>query len=479
MSFNNSPRPRSLPSVEVDLMAAASTPFASWLRPSRWSPIHYDDWSDDSGSASIAFLIVLLSVAVYLPFLTLPLLPDDYLQVTLARKYGPVSAWGALAEDPLYRSRATSLILTHWTETVFGFSRLAFGISSVILHGVNALLVYGLGVARRIGWRLSALMAIFFVLQERYHEAVIWYSALPELLAFCFGLLTLLFWVRWLQSPGPAALAWLGALACFCLALLSKESAVCVILLMPLFVVGASSRRLRPLLALLPFGLLAAVDVVLVFSGQDQNHHFRDGTFSLQAGALKALIGSAVRALWIWGIVGLLAILVFAPRKRYGVMALAICWILITLIPYSFLTYMPRVPSRHHYLAAVGCSLVLALGATTLQERFGRRWIIGLFALLIGVHHISYLWAVKYHQFQERAEPIEALLRYMRHEQRRPVAIRCFPYSFGEAQRAVAIRLGEPEVNLILDTAPGNADLPSFCPQDQLKHRPEAHDSGP
>ena len=167
MSSDNSPRPRLLPSAKVALTVADSMPFTSWLRPSRWSLFHYDDWRNDTGSAPIALLIVLLSVAIYLPFLTIPLLPDDYLQVTLARTYGPVSAWGALAEDPLYRSRATSLILTHWTETVFGFSRLAFGISSILLHAVNALLVYALGAARRIGWRLSALTAIFFVLQER------------------------------------------------------------------------------------------------------------------------------------------------------------------------------------------------------------------------------------------------------------------------------------------------------------------------
>src|SRR5499427_8151527 len=479
MSSDNSPRPRLLPSAKVDLRAADSRTFTSWLRPSRWSLFHYDDWSNDSGSAPIALLIVLLSVAIYLPFLTIPLLPDDYLQVTLARTYGPISAWGALAEDPLYRSRATSLILTYWTETVFGFSRLAFGISSILLHAVNALLVYALGDARRIGWRLSALTAIFFVLQERYQEAVIWYSALPELLAFCFGLLTLLFWVRWLRSPEPAALAWVGALACFCLALLSKESAVSVTLLMLLFVFSESGLRRRPLRALLPFGFLAAAYVVLVFSGQDRNHHFWDGTFSLQAGALKALIGSAIRALWIWGIVGLIVLLVFASRKRRCVTALALGWMLFTLLPYSLLTYMPRVPSRDHYLAAVGCSLILALAAMTLQERVGRRWVIGLCALLIGVHHISYMWVVKYSQFRERSEPIEALLQYMRREQRRPVVIRRFPYSFGEARRAVVIRLGEPEANLILDMASGNADLPSFCPEDRPKYRTEAHSLRP
>jgi hypothetical protein len=462
MSSNNSPRAGLLPGAEVELKTDSN----------HKSGTIWQIASLDSGSASIALLIVLLSVAIYIPFLTLPLLPDDYLQVTLARKYGPVSGWGALAEDPLYRSRATSLILTYWTEKFFGFSRLAFGISSILLHAVNALLVYALGAARRIGWRLSALTAIFFVLQERYHEAVIWYSALPELLAFLFGLLTLLFWVRWLQSPEASALAWAGALACFCLALLSKESAASFALLMPLFVAGGSRKGYRPLLALIPFGLVVAVYVGLVFSGQDQNHHFRDGTFSLQVGALKALIGSAVRALWIWGIVGLIVIMVIGIRKRYDVVTLALSWILITLLPYSFLTYMPRVPSRHQYLAAVGCSLILALAATMLRERVGKRWVIGLFALLIGVHHISYLWAAKYAQFRERAEPIEALLRYMRHEQSRPVVIRCFPYSFGEARRAVAMRLGEPEANLILDTESGNTALPSFCQNAAQVSRP-------
>jgi len=465
MPSGSFPRLRLRSSDTVDLAAADSAHFGSGAAPSRWSLINHNE----RGSTLIVFLIFLLSIVIYLPFLALPLLPDDYLQVTLARKYGPVSAWGALAEDPLYRSRATSLILTYWTDTVFGFSRLAFGISSILLHAVNALLVYALGAARRIGWRLSALTAVFFVLQERYHEAVIWYSALPELLVFCFSLLTLLFWVRWLQSAEPSALAWAGALACFCLALLSKESAVSVILLMLLFVVGESGPRRRLLRALLPFGLLVAAYFVLVFSGQDRNHHFWDGTFSLQAGALKALIGSAIRALWIWGIVGVIVLLVFAPRKRYGLMALALGWILIALLPYSFLTYMPRVPSRHHYLAAVGCSLILALGATSLKERVGKRWVIGLCVLLIGVHHISYLWTVKYHQFRERSEPIEALLRFMRREQKRPVLIRCFPYSFDEARRAIALRIGEPKESLILDTASSNADLPSFCPQDRLK----------
>jgi hypothetical protein len=167
--------------------------------------------------------------------------------------------------------------------------------------------------------------------------------------------------------------------------------------------------------------------------------------------------------------VGLIVLLVFALRKRCGVMTLALGWILIALLPYSFLTYMPRVPSRHHYLAAVGCSLIVALGATALQERVRKRWVVGICMLLIGVHHTSYLWTVKYRQFRERSEPIEELLQFMQREQGRPVVIRCSPYYFDEARRAVVLRIGESEGSVILDKSFRKADLPSFCPKDRLE----------
>jgi hypothetical protein len=447
----------------VDGMGAPKD--GAWCRFSDRSAALADQW----GPATIPLLLFALSVLIYLPFLSLPLLPDDYLQVTLGRKYGPVSAWGALALDPLYRSRATSLVLTYWTEMIFGFSRLAFGFTSLLLHGVNTVLVYQLGRSRSLGWRLGALTALFFVLQERYHEAVIWYSALPEQLAFFFVLAALLLWIEWLHSPAGSILKLSSAVGCFCLALLSKESAVAALLLMVLFIfTEGDKRRGRALCALTPFGLLTAVYIGLVFSGQEQNHHFWDGTFSLHASAVLALVGSAGRALWIWGLIGLailfaVSIRTHSFRKQRGQALLAVGWTLIALIPYSFLTYMPRVPSRHHYLAAVGCAVILALAAMTLQERFGKPWIIAVCAVLIGVHHATYLWTVKYRAFEARAEPIESLLRYMKVERERPVVIGCFPYSFDEGRRAVTLRLGEPAESLIQRTGSLDRSLPSFC----------------
>src|SRR5262249_11296918 len=146
-------------------------------------------------SLYIGLWIVLLSGIPYFPFLAVPFLPDDYLQITLARELGPVSHWLHLLDDPLFRNRATSIVMTYWTDWLFPLSPLACGISSILLHALNGLLVYGLGAARSIGWRLSALTAIMFAVQERHHEAIVWYAALPELLVFMFVLTTLLLWL--------------------------------------------------------------------------------------------------------------------------------------------------------------------------------------------------------------------------------------------------------------------------------------------
>jgi hypothetical protein len=64
------------------------------------------------GRFRIALLLGALAILVYLPSLGLPLISDDYPHTYLARQYGPISGWPALASDALYRCRATSLILT-------------------------------------------------------------------------------------------------------------------------------------------------------------------------------------------------------------------------------------------------------------------------------------------------------------------------------------------------------------------------------
>ena len=75
-------------------------------------------------------LVAVLCVIAYAPALRLPLISDDWLQIALARDYGPASGWSALAADPLYRCRATSLVLVSWIDRWFGATAIAISIKS-------------------------------------------------------------------------------------------------------------------------------------------------------------------------------------------------------------------------------------------------------------------------------------------------------------------------------------------------------------
>ena len=426
-------------------------------------------------SRYVALCIVLLSFLLYIPFLAVRFLPDDYLQITLARNLGSISQWPRLFEDPLFRNRATSIVMTYWTDWLFPLSPIAFGISSILLHALNSLLVYGLGSARSIGWQLSALTAMVFALQERHHEAVVWYASLPELLVFTFVLITLLLWLRWLHGKGRAVLLWPAMLLSFALALLSKESAVVAVPLMMLIAWFEKAERRRTLVGLIPFAVVALAYVAWIFQGQAQNHHFSDGTFAVQAGFIKTAVLSTGRGLWVWGWVGL--VLLFAARfrhakrerdsakhqQRLSLIAGALLWMVTSLLPYSFLTYMPTVPSRHQYLAAVGCSLIVAIAMIALYRRTGRHRVVLACFLVIGIHHSAYLWTSKYRQFEKRSEPIEAFLHFLSTEPRRPVVIHCSDYLFSEVRRAARLRLGEPEENFLLDLSTAPNGGPLYC----------------
>ena len=71
-------------------------------------------------AALVALSVMALAAVAYGRALGLPFISDDYLQIQLSRDYGPVSNWGALATDALYRCRATSLVFTYWLERAVG-----------------------------------------------------------------------------------------------------------------------------------------------------------------------------------------------------------------------------------------------------------------------------------------------------------------------------------------------------------------------
>jgi hypothetical protein len=406
----------------------------------------YRDWR-------VLAALAVLAVLPYLRSLGLPLITDDHLQVLLSRQWGPPSGWASLMHDALYRSRATSLLVTHWTELAVGFSPIAFHLTSLALHIFNTWLVLLLGSWPAIGWRRAALAAGFFAVYEGHQEAVIWYAALPELLVFAFGMASFLCWVAWLESDRSKTRWLLASFAAFVLSLFSKESAVLVVPMMALPLAFRREKLLNAALALLPFAALAALYFAAIDAAAAGHQHFHDGTFDLAAPFLRTIAISTARQYWFWGLLGTAALLLAGAKARFRILALGLAWSSIAFLPYSFLTYMKFVPSRHTYFASVGVALVVAAGFLALFQRWGRldparvaaprRWLMPMVLALVILHNSAYVWIWKHRQYMERAAPVLAVIQAAR-ATGGPVYVHCFPFPLNAADAASTVEAGRP-----------------------------------
>ncbi len=391
-----------------------------------------------------------LAVVAYAPALSLPFIADDYGNLLLARQFGPVSSWGALAEDPVHRYRPIYLVLTWWIWSVFGIQPAVFYGTSLVLHVLCTWLVFAVGVWRPIGWRLAAVAAAFFAVYEGHQEAVMWYSAAYEPLLLLFGLMSFVFWVLWLDTSRGRFWHYGVSLLCFVLALFSKESAVILAPLLLLPTLEPSTRNRRTVIGWLPFAGAALLFALPVFAGSQHHPRLDDGSFSWRAPAALTWLNSYWRLFWFWGLLSLIFLSLWRARTWWRVVAIGCVWAGLSLVPYSFLVYMNRVPSRHTYLASVGLSWIVAAGVMTMRDRLGlsRPWVVPALALIIVVHNVGYLWTRKRAQYLERAAPTEALIAASRRT-RGPICVRRFPFPLIVAQGAVILGAGKTLDSLI------------------------------
>jgi hypothetical protein len=259
---------------------------------------------------------------------------------------------------------------------------------------------------------------------------------------------------------------------CFVLALLSKEPAVVLVPLLVL-VTWVETRSWRRVALVAPLALATAVYMFGIFTGQKGNQHFSDGTFSIHAPVLWVWANSFGRLFWVWGL-SCLAVLAACRmlRRQWPALRVALVWISITLLPYCFLTYMPRIPSRHTYLASAGLGLVAGAAMLALWERtwLRFRWLPWAFAAAMVLQNSAYVWTRKQAQFEARALPTEALLRYI-HTASAPVYVHCFEYGFGAARLVVEVGAGKPASMLIEDSSPPADAAYVFCLGDR-HHKP-------
>jgi hypothetical protein len=400
-------------------------------------------------------VLALLCLLAYARSLSLPLLEDDYFNIWAARHYGSWAGFPAMLYDDVARTRAT----VHWTIylvwKLFGFSPLAFRISSLILHILDTWLLYAIGLAWTRMRPAAFWAAAFFAVYEGHQEAIMWFSGNNELLLFLFGGASLLCWIKANARPTHAWTLRAAGLLLFALALVSKESAY---ILLPLFLLTTRPENWRRSLAhLLPYCALAAVVIVSVFATRGHSFRFADGSFSLHAPVWLTLPRNFGRVLWFWGLLSVAVI------RKSALVALA--WIAIALIPYSFLTYSSQIPSRQLYLASAGLSFLFGLAMVHLREITRHRPSLAVIVMLAMIaHNVGYIWIKKQRQFRERAEPFEELIQAAR-QTNGPLWVQCFPRHPSIAEAAIFVALDRYPSNLIFDPAEAAVRKPAatFC----------------
>lgn len=362
--------------------------------------------------------VALAAVVAYLPALAFPFISDDYTQIAWSRVWGP--DWKVLWAQEGFRFRATYIELCYWFDRWFGFRPLPYYLVSIGLHVVSSWLVLAIGRGAGLAPRAAFAAALFFAVHDGHQEAVMWLAAAPELFQFVFGVGALVCWQKWLREGGTAR--YFAALGLFAFALFSKESAVVAAALALLLLAREKAWGRLPLW--LPWALLAGF--VLLFTLGVRNARLNDGSFDPGSSALWTLIRSFHRLLWPWGWLALFVVW-RKPAVRW-----IVAGILVALIPYCFLTYLPYVASRHTYLASAGTALLVGMALAELPER--RAAVAGL---VIGLTCVGVLWIHKRSQFLERAASTDTIVSLARQGHRR-LRVRCFPYPRVIAEAAAA-----------------------------------------
>jgi Flp pilus assembly protein TadD len=321
-------------------------------------------------------------------------------------------------------------------------------ITNLLFHLTNTVLVFLLlRSLTRTTWR-SALVAALFALHPLHVESVAWISERKDVLSLFFGLLTLLFYARYVQKqsrvegresragsgglaldPRLSTLDYALALLFFALGLMSKPMLVTLPFLMLLldywplqrFKVQSSRFKIQSLvLEKIPFFLLSAISCVVTFIAQQKGGAVIalvkislaqrvENTFVAYARYLAKTFWPSPLAnpypypdhwdglLVIYAvtlIVGLCAIAGLQAR-RFPFAATGWFWFVGTLVPVIGLVQVgiQSMADRYTYLPLIGLFLVLVWGAGEVC----RHWRIPkpavIFLVIIAI--AAYAWRTR------------------------------------------------------------------------------------
>jgi len=304
--------------------------------------------------------------------------------------------------------------LSHMLDVqLFGLDAGKHHLTSLLLHAVNALLLFLL-LFRMTGalWR-SAFVAALFALHPLHVESVAWIAERKDVLSTLFWLLTLGVWLGYAKSRKSAPYAL--ALVLFALGLMAKPMLVTLpftLLLLDYWPLRRLTLPLRwrsgalqmLLLEKAPFFLLSAASCVITFMAQRNQGAVETldnlGFGGRLANAALAYIGYLGKTIWPASLavfyphphIGLFTWAVFASAlllagatflairfaKRAPYLPFGWFWYLGTLMPVIGFVQVGEqaMADRYTYVPLIGVFIALAWGLAGLADQFPRARIV-------------------------------------------------------------------------------------------------------
>jgi tetratricopeptide (TPR) repeat protein len=308
--------------------------------------------------------------------------------------------------------------------SVWGIKPFGYHFGNILLHALNAFLIYLLLLRLFAAPKPALLAAFFFLVHPMQVESVAWISGRKEVLCGFFLLLSALCFHEHLTRDlvpreqvrkTTALIPYLLSLIFFILACLSKASAIVLPLLLVAIWLFAARPAERPRSESLqafarwvaPFFVLAALvfalnlyvawshDVVKPYHGGGPMTTFLTMAYvlknyilglafpaNLSAKYFVPLVPSPFTGQFVSAACLILAVLLFILASRSPMAALGASWFVIALLP--FLNIIPistMRADRYVYIPSAGAALVLAAAFSAVRGA-KTRWTLAVLALL-------------------------------------------------------------------------------------------------
>ncbi len=378
---------------------------------------------------TIALLGLLVAVSYYNALFT-PFMWDDKTLVvsntglkggwdSLLAAFSP-RLWGLRVDNEAFRSfyRPLHTVLSMIDYRIWGLNPFGFHLSNVLLHLFNTLLVFAFALKLSEGRATAFFAAAIFAVHPVHTESVTFISARVDLLCALFLLLSFHLYA-FHPEPGYTrfgrgfGIRDILSMFLFLLALLSKEMAVTMPILLALYTWffekwGRRAVRVAPYFVILALYVVFRILGLKAFAGQHGlKSDFLTVAFTASAAVLdyirllffpyplKAYYGifwqpslsAKVIAAFVLMLVSLAAVLWYLNRDK-KLHAFVMLWTYISLLPVLNIGTLGEfsIAERYLYIPSIGFSILIGLFfSSLLRDKFVGRYVPYAFALLVVV----------------------------------------------------------------------------------------------